>query len=68
MEIKDRLKEPIPTFWKKIQRIGLAVGAIGTAIITAPVSLPTIVLTVGGYLATAGVVSTVLTQLTSTER
>jgi len=68
MEIIDRIKEPIPVFWKKVQRIGIAIGTIGAAIVASPVILPTIVVTIGGYLATIGVVTGALAQITSTER
>lgn len=68
MEIIDRIKEPMPVFWKKVQRIGIALGTIGGAIVASPVILPTIVATIGGYLATIGVVTSALAQMTSTER
>jgi hypothetical protein len=68
MEIIKRLKEPTPSFWKKVQRIGLTLGVIGGAIMTAPVSLPAAIVSIGGYLATVGAVSAGLSQLTSTKR
>lgn len=68
MEIVKRLKEPTPSFWKKIQKVGLTLGVIGGAILGAPVTLPTIVVSIGGYLATAGAVAAGLSQLTSTKR
>lgn len=68
MEILERISEPTPSFWKKVQRIGLIAGAIGGAIMTAPVSLPAGILAIGGYLATAGAVTATLSQLTSKMR
>ena len=68
MEILERMSEPTPTFWKKVRRYAIALGLIGTAIITAPISLPAGVVAIGGYLATAGTVATVLAQSTSTMR
>lgn len=68
MEILERLSEPTPKFWKKVRNIALMLGTIGGVIMTAPVSLPAIVVTAGGYLATAGAVATVLSQSTSTMR
>jgi ABC-type xylose transport system permease subunit len=59
-----RWKAKTPNFWKKVQKVGLAVGAIGGAILTAPISLPAIVITTAGYLVTAGAVTAAVSQLT----
>lgn len=67
-EFAERLTEPTPKFWKKIRAVAIALGLIGTAIITAPISLPAGLVAVGGYLATAGTVGTILAQSTSTMR
>lgn len=63
-EIKSRWKSDTPRFWKKVQKIALAVGVLGGAIVTAPVSLPASVVTVGGYLVAVGSVGATLSQLT----
>lgn len=63
-ELKARWKSETPTFWKRVQKVGLALGAVGTVIITAPVSLPASLVAVGGYLVTAGGVTAALAQLT----
>jgi hypothetical protein len=68
MEIIKRLKEPTPSFWKKIQKIGIALGVIGGAIVAAPVALPAAIVSLGSYLVTAGAVAAGLSQLTSTKR
>jgi hypothetical protein len=68
MELLKRLKEPTPSFWKKIQKIGIALGVIGAALIGAPVALPAIIVTAGSYMVTAGAVAATLSQFTSTER
>lgn len=68
IEILKRLKEPTPSFWKRIQKIGMTLGIIGGAIVAAPVSLPASIVTIAGYLITTGAVTTGLSQLTSTER
>ena len=57
LTIKERLQSPTPGFFKKIRNIGLVLGAIGGAILAAPVTLPAAVITVAGYLATAGLVA-----------
>jgi len=62
--LMKRWKAKTPKFWKNIQKVGLAVGAIGGAILTAPISLPAIVITTAGYLVTAGAVTAAVSQLT----
>jgi len=62
--IKTRWNLPTPLFWKKVQRIGLAVGAVGAVLIAAPVALPGAIITLGGYMVTAGSITAALSQLT----
>lgn len=57
MKITQRVKSPTPTFFKKLRNIGLALAAVGTTILAAPVSLPAIVIKIAGYLAVAGTVA-----------
>jgi len=64
MELKDRWKSKTPTFWKKVQKIAVAVGVVGGTIIAAPVALPSAVVAVGGYLVAVGSVGAALAQLT----
>lgn len=53
-----------PKFWKTVQKIGLAAGAVGAVLVAAPVALPAAVITAAGYLVTAGGVTAALAQLT----
>jgi ABC-type xylose transport system permease subunit len=62
--IKQRWNAKTPKFWKKIQTIGLSLAGISSVILTAPVSLPVGIVTLAGYLATAGGVVGVISQLT----
>ena len=62
--IVNRATAPTPKFFKVLRNIGLALVAIGGTILTAPVVLPAVVLTVGGYLAVAGGVLSAVSQLT----
>jgi ABC-type xylose transport system permease subunit len=62
--LKDRWSSKTPTFWKKVQRIGIVAGAVGAAIIAAPVALPAALVTASGYLVAAGGVTAALSQLT----
>jgi uncharacterized membrane protein HdeD (DUF308 family) len=67
MNIIKRVKTPTPKFFKVLRNIGLALVAVGGTILTAPVALPVIITTVGGYLAVAGGVLSAVSQLTTTE-
>jgi ABC-type xylose transport system permease subunit len=64
MGILKRVKEPTPKFFRVLRNIGLALAAVSTAIVTAPVSLPAAIVTVAGYLAVAGTVATAVSQVT----
>ena len=64
MNLLDRVVSPTPTFFQKLRSIGLALAATSGAIIAAPVALPTIVVTVAGYLAVAGTVLSAVSQIT----
>ena len=63
-KIVERAKAPTPKFFKVLRTIGLALATVGTAVVTAPVALPVIITTVGGYLAVAGGVISAVSQLT----
>jgi ABC-type xylose transport system permease subunit len=62
--IKKRWNAPTPKFWKKVQKVAIAVGAAAGVVIAAPITLPAAVVTVAGYLVTAGTVAATLSQLT----
>ena len=63
-EVKKRWKSETPKFWKKVQKISIAAGVLGGAILAAPIALPVAVVTVGGYLVAVGSVGATLSQLT----
>jgi hypothetical protein len=65
--ILQRAQEPTPKFFKKLRNIGLVLAAIGATILTAPVSLPAIVVKVAGYIAVAGSVISGVSQVTVTD-
>lgn len=56
------MQRPTPDFFKKARNIGLALAAAATAIVTAPVALPAIVVKLAGYFAVAGGVMTGVSQ------
>ncbi len=62
MTIGQRWNAPVPRFFKAIRNIGIVIGAVGGAILSAPVSLPPILITLAGYMVTAGVVAGALSQ------
>jgi hypothetical protein len=64
MTLLERAASPTPTFFQKLRNIGLALAAASAAIIAAPVALPTIVITIAGYLAVAGTVVSAVSQVT----
>jgi len=64
MTLQQRWSAKTPKFWKNIQRIAITMGAIATVIMTAPIAIPAAVVTVAGYVATAGTVAATLSQLT----
>ena len=65
-KIVERATAPTPKFFKVLRTVGLTLAAVGGTILAAPVALPTIVITIGGYVAVAGGVLTAASQLTTT--
>ena len=59
-----RMKAPTPRFFRVVRNIGLVLGAVGTTILTAGTALPAVVVTVAGYLVTAGAVAAAVSQST----
>ena len=66
-KIINRAKAPTPKFFKVLRTIGLALATVGGTILAAPIALPAIVTTVGGYIAVAGGVLSAASQLTTTD-
>ena len=67
MNLIKRAKAPTPKFFKVLRNIGLALAAIGGTILAAPIALPVVVTSIGGYLAVAGGVVSAVSQLTTSE-
>jgi hypothetical protein len=63
-KLVKRWKSETPDFWKKVQKIGIGIGAVGGIIVSAPVALPAALITVGGYMVAVGSVAAVLSKLT----
>ena len=66
-KIINRAKAPTPKFFKVLRTVGLAWAAVGGTILAAPIALPAIVTTIGGYVAVAGGVLSAASQLTTTD-
>ncbi len=64
-KIIKRAKAPTPKFFKVLRTVGLALAAVGGTILAAPIILPVIVTTIGGYVAVAGSVLSAASQLTT---
>jgi uncharacterized membrane protein HdeD (DUF308 family) len=68
MNIIKRVKSPTPKFFKVLRNIGLVLAAVGGTILAAPIALPVVVTSIGGYLAVAGGVVSAVSQLTTTTK
>lgn len=66
-KIVERASAPTPKFFKVLRTVGLALAAVGGTILAAPIALPAIVTTIGGYVAVAGGVLSAASQLTTTD-
>ena len=61
-KLVQRIQEPTPKFFRKLRNIGLALTAVSGVIVTSPVSLPALVVSVAGYLAVAGGIASAVSQ------
>lgn len=64
MNVVERANAPTPKFFKVLRTIGLALLTVSGIVITAPVTLPAVVVSVAGYVAVAGSVLSAVSQLT----
>lgn len=58
----DRLTSPTPKWFRKMRNLGLTLSAIGGALAAAPVALPAVLVTLGGYLLVGGTVIGAVSQ------
>ena len=65
MKLVKRVQAPTPKFFKVLRNVGLVLAAIGGTILAAPISLPIVITSVGGYLVVAGGVASAVSQLTT---
>ena len=62
MSVVERVKAPTPKFFRTLRTIGLALVAIGGAILASPIALPAGLVAAAGYIALAGGVVTAVSQ------
>ncbi len=62
MSIIKRMKAPTPKFFRVLRTVGIALAAAGGTLLTAPVALPAVVLSIAGYVSVAGAVMTAVSQ------
>lgn len=63
-EVRERVAKPTPPFFRQLRTVGLVLAGVGGAILAAPVSLPTVLVTAAGYLVTGGAVLSAVSQAT----
>lgn len=64
MNIIERAQAPTPGIFKMLRTIGLILATVGGTVATAPVNLPVVIVTIGGYLAVAGAAMGAVSQIT----
>ena len=62
MTLKKRIQSPTPIFFKKLQKWGIIIAALGASILAAPAAMPVLLIKIAGYLAVAGAVTTAVSQ------
>lgn len=62
MKLSERIKKPTPPFFKKLRNIGIILAATGGAILAAPITLPSIIVSIATYLTVAGTVASTVSQ------
>jgi hypothetical protein len=60
--IVNRMQGSTPKFFKILRNIGVALAAVSAAVFASPVTLPTVITDVAGYLAVAGSVMGAVSQ------
>ena len=64
MTIKERVKAPVPKFFKVLRTVGLSLLAVSGSLLAAPIALPAAVVSAAGYIAVAGGVLSAVSQVT----
>lgn len=64
-KLVERAQAPTPKFFKVLRNLGIVLAAIGGTVATAPVALPALIISAGGYIALAGGVISAVSQLST---
>lgn len=59
-----RWRSESPDFWKKVNKIGLSIGAVGAILVSGTIAVPVSLVTIGGYMVAVGSVTSILSKLT----
>ena len=62
MNILQRVTASTPPFFRKVRNIGLVLAAVSTAIVSAPLALPVVLVKIAAYLGVAGAVGGIVSQ------
>lgn len=62
MTLKARIESPTPAFFRAVRKWGLIMAGIGGALMAAPIALPTMIVSIAGYLTVAGAVTVAVSQ------
>lgn len=62
MNLVERYQKPTPKFFRTLRNIGIALATAGGAIVASPITLPAILVTIGGYMTVAGTVAVSVSQ------
>lgn len=60
--VGKRCRKETPPFFKKLRLAGMILAAVGTAVVAAPIALPALAVTIGGYVLLGGTVITAVSQ------
>ena len=67
MNLVNRIIAPTPVFFQKLRNIGLVLVTIGGVVLTTPMNLPVLILSLANYASLAGGVLAAIAQLTVNE-
>lgn len=62
LNLIDRITSPTPKWFKIIRNVGITLTAVAGVIIASPVALPSVVVTVAGYVLLGGSVASAIAQ------
>lgn len=59
-----RINAPTPAFFQKLRNVGLIIAALGGFLITTPVVLPPLIISIAGYMTVIGGAISAVSQVT----